>query len=355
MTVTRRSPTVGERAFTIRTETDSVAVTGGYDPLYRLTLESPLTVSLPVTWSSGDTDIATVSASGVVSRVADGSVTITASTPWGAASVSLDVTRVVDDPVPSDPPAVGSAFNDCLGLLDLIDGLTPSSTTRNVFTGYYATDMTRNSSCFASSLDLTGCSPYNSKSGRLKAGTVIASDIIVHAKHFPEGLPVGTTVDFFTSDDTRVTRTVVGSVDIAGTDIRLSRMNSDLPETIARYPILPSDYGDYFPELGVVNRLPLLWIDQYERAKLAEWIGGGSVLEPTNAEALPWYTRPVTGDSGGPVFLLLDESLVLIGCLYGATYAQPLAGQESVLNAAIASLGSEHTVSVVDLSSHSGG
>jgi len=352
MTITRRSPTVGEREFTIRTETDSVAVAGGYDPIYRLTLESPLTASLPVVWSSGDTDIATVTASGVVSRVADGTVTITASTPWGDATVSLDVTRVVDDPVPSDPPAVGSAFNDCLGLLDLIDGKAPSSTTLNVFTGYYATDMTRNASCWAASLDLTGCSPYNSKSGKKKAGTLIAADIIVHAEHFPEGLPNGTVVDFFTADNTRVTRTVVGTVDIEGTDIRLSRLNEDAPETLATYPIFDSDYRDYFPELGLVNRLPLVFLDQQERAKMAEWVGGGSVIVPTNANALPWYTEPEPGDSGGPVFLLLDETLVLIGCFYGSTYAQPLHGQASAINAAIAALGSEHTVSVVDLSGY---
>ena len=155
----------------------------------------------------------------------------------------------------------------------------------------------------------------------------------------------GSTIRFIAKDGTVVDRTHVDSLRVGTTDIRIGILNADLPPTIKPAKLLPDDW---FNSL-TANRLPLLFLDQEEKALVIDLksisatptIFGNIILQaPIDTKRLDFYGQPADQDSGNPVFILVNNEVVLLGCFHYPFTAHSLIGdtRAGVLDA-IATLG----------------
>ena len=258
----------------------------------------------------------------------------------------------------------GSLAEDVSNAVDTrIAGKTPSVTKPIYSTQDHAAETyVRNASCWASDLDLTGISPWNSRGGNKRAGTLITSDAMICAKHY--GFTAGDRVRFVRADNSVVTMTVkVGGVrNIDDTDIQICVFTEEVPAGIAHYKVFPSDVMNHFlrissDDTGVsvpwaTHTLPALVLDQEEKALVVDIFKmdtGVNGKYPINETRLAFNESLIPGDSGNPVFLIVADELVLTTCLlggfggYGPAYHHYL----SEINAQLAAGGSAHTLTVI--------
>lgn len=192
---------------------------------------------------------------------------------------------------------------------------------------------TRNLSCWAYDLSqqLTCCSPWNLAGIFTRAGTLITPRHIIYAAHYQ--LTVGQPLRFITVDNQIVTRTLVRAkahpdYDNFYPDLAVGLLDSDVPETISHCYLLPENYQEYFssspnkePYFFVNPRCGVLYTDQEEKVLVGDLKSFGNNLsfrdsaamaKPTNALKLSAYEDVEFGDSGSPLFLILDNKLVLL-------------------------------------------
>ena len=234
-----------------------------------------------------------------------------------------------------------------------IEGLTANSTTRNIFTTQNHTTATyvRNPDCWAFGLPLSGISPWNSHGGQRLAGTLITPRHAVFAWHFKPN--VGTTLRYISDENEVVERTLIARQRVGLTDIMVGLLDSDVPETIAHYPILPADIDDYLPNIHNPYHPPTLGLDQQERATVQELHsfdtgagGSASVHGSNDPQRQAFWLTKVSGDSGNPCFLLADGELILILCWYSATTGPNLGNNLTALNAVLTNLGGGYEATV---------
>lgn len=200
---------------------------------------------------------------------------------------------------------------------------------------------TRNLSCWAYDLSqqLTCCSPWNSTDGALRAGTLITPRHIIYAAHYPLTTP--TTIRFITIDNQIVDRTLVqAKIHPDYTpyypDIAVGLLDSDVPGTISYCYLLPENCQEYIPTY-VDPKCGALVLDQEEKALVTDLsvftTNSVQFQAPTNTLKLSALENIITGDSGNPAFLILDNKLVLLTV---HTYSTPagtnFANQLSAIN-----------------------
>jgi hypothetical protein len=167
-------------------------------------------------------------------------------------------------------------------------------------------------------LDFTGVSPSNSHSTTRRAGVAVSPRHVLFASHYQP--PVGTVLTFVTRDNQVVTRTVTALQAVAGglsSDTAVGLLDSDLPESIAWYRLLPANVEDYLPTLRQYPVLPLVAMDQQNKAILKRWTGVFSsewgTIGVLDSLVHTDLTEPiVTGDSGKPIFLVIAGEPVLV-------------------------------------------
>jgi hypothetical protein len=193
-----------------------------------------------------------------------------------------------------------------------------------------------NGSSWTTGLDLTDVSAWNNSiagySGN-KGGTLISARQILFSKHYPFG--VGDEIRFDTSSGTTVARTVVAVNPVPNTDLSVGLLDSDVPAGITPASVLPADYASYFPLDG--SEIP---VDRLNAAKqsgvwettLIEGQGASSAgtfdaftFTHPSADLTPdraaFSTTVVNGDSGSPIFIILDNKPVLISLVTSGTDA----------------------------------
>ena len=102
-------------------------------------------------------------------------------------------------------------------------------------------------------------------------------------------------------------------------DVRIGTLNSDLPESITSYSVLPVGWEDYLTEL---RNIPIL----YTKSNLIyprDWTYSASYFDPTYHPTVfsltsvgTWASisqNVVSGDSSKPIFTLIDGETVLLG------------------------------------------
>jgi hypothetical protein len=169
---------------------------------------------------------------------------------------------------------------------------------------------TRNTSSWVSNIDLTCVSLWNSTGGRLRAGTLIGTDCIIFAEHFP--INIGSTIRFVSNDNDIIERTLISSRSINSSDIMIGKLSTAISTNDCRPALLlPSNQSSYMPSSKYNGFRPGLWIDQFENAYIGDIT---SINHGFNNVSGPWmYSRveygkwPVSGDSGSPVFFIIDE------------------------------------------------
>lgn len=226
-----------------------------------------------------------------------GATTISLST-YVPNSVRADVTQAVDDNIVN---------------LDVEDGLNIFDTQNHSLCSY-----TRNISCWAYEYDLTCISPYNTDAGTRKAGTLVTPRHIIFAAHYE--IANNATVRFVRTDNTVVDRVMTHkqrhpSYSPYFPDLTIGVLDSDVPSDIKFCRVLPDNWENYFPT--GINRMPCLTLDQEEKALITDgnviFTTYTSFLSPeSNTKRREFYELKISGDSGNPAFLIINDELVLL-------------------------------------------
>lgn len=220
----------------------------------------------------------------------------------------------------------------------------------------------RNDKCWAYPLDLTSISPWNSQGHTRKAGTLISPRHALWAKHY--SMRVNTTLRFVDKNnnavDRRITKTGAvpthGHPYLSGYDIVIGELDQDVPPTISFAKVLPHNLTTIRPR-GV--HLPVFGTDFEEKALVANfnyesgtlvWLGRPA---PSSIR-YPYFETKITGDSGNPVFLVVDGELVLV---FVFTYGGSGGGTSITyhydeINAIMKRWGSSYQLTPVDLSKY---
>lgn len=286
-------------------------------------------------FTSLDTDIATVNASGLVQSVGTGSVGILAR--YNSAIRRYDFTaganggQTVDTFASYVAESVGETINQETDAL--LDGELAIYSAVNDGAGEY----TRNTACWAAGIDLTAIPVWNSVRGSRANGIAITSRHVLHASHVSVG--IGATLRFVTNGNVVVTRTIT-AIDDVGIDLQIATLDSDLPETITPAKVLPADWQDDL----TIGSIPLVCADQsrgiFVRDTTAYYESNGTRIishELSQSAARADYTEPIiTGDSGAAIGVILNGELLAIGTHYSATACPMLSSYSTEINAILA-------------------
>jgi hypothetical protein len=225
---------------------------------------------------------------------------------------------------PNSSNANNYAFADAMRAIDSrVAGTNPTNAIRIFAIKDHAnTNYIRNTNCWAAGIDLTCCSPWNSDLYHKKAGTLISPRHVLFAAHYP--VAVGETMHFVDSDNNAILRTLIGTKTHPDCipwypDLTVGLLNADVPtNTITFTAVLPDDYQNY---LGAGEGIPALCLDQEEKALIAD-IGYITSTNENNritafkypfiSDRLLYSEKIISGDSGNPAFLLLDNNPVLL-------------------------------------------
>lgn len=218
----------------------------------------------------------------------------------------------------------------------------------------------RNKDFWGSNIDLTCACVYNSAG--FGFGTLISPRHVVFADHNKP--PIGTVLYFTKNDNTYITRTLSSYSLVASSDIGVGLLDSDVPSGISFAKILPQDWADYLKDSSgsfydyALYQIPIFGIDQSQDSYVKRWwdystTTGLVVLDtPTDGDQLSFNKTLVSGDSGGPNFIILNGTVVLLGCNYTSTTLPFLTYYKTQINSAMTSLGGGYQLTEYSLASY---
>lgn len=215
------------------------------------------------------------------------------------------------------------------------------------------TAYTRNSNCWLSTVDLTPIAAWNSTGVFQRGPTLISPRHIIGATHWP--FTTGTTVDFVKADNnTVVTRTVTATSAIAGTDIIIGVLDSDVASGIAFARVLPATWAAKLPTLSLFP-VPVCSSNQGKEVFVRSLVSLGASVQcaaPTATNQIGFYRDAIGGDSGSPCFMVINDKMVILCCwLGGAGGSGPsVTNYRTEINAAMTSLGGGYSLTDADLS-----
>lgn len=312
----------------------------------------PTVGSPEVRFRSSDVNRAIVDSQGRVTTTGTGDVTIFAETPYLRKKVTHAART--EDPTTVDTfqeyiaGSLGLHVNTAMDALVLVGGELPLFTVKNHTSSSYQ----RNAANWLAAHDFTGVSPWNSNAQNRKGGAAITPRHLVHAWHSGYTPPVGTEIRFVASDGTVITRTIAARAQVGNTDIGVTQLNEDLPESIAVYKILPANWRDYMVTVFPA-RTAIISLDQEQKSLCRDMTGASGTSighqNATGARAALTETL-IAGDSGQPNFMLIEGELVLLGCHHGPGVFPHLASHIGEINAVLSELGGGGSLSIADIS-----
>lgn len=182
-------------------------------------------------------------------------------------------------------------------------------------------------------IDWTGLSPYNSTGGNYTPGTLISPRHIIMADHY--AMSSGAIVTFVDNNNISYNRIVTAVQTITGTDIRIGVLERDVPDSITFYPIidtttLQATLRKFNPQ---ILDIPIVVFDQEKKAIVHSLTSlSSSVINHnpyTSGSRSPFSEDVVSGDSGNPAFILIDDHPVILlahdRALYGPNYGAYIA------------------------------
>jgi uncharacterized delta-60 repeat protein len=194
----------------------------------------------------------------------------------------------------------------------------------------------------SSSIDWTGISPYNTSGGYHAPGTLISPRHVLMATHYSAS--VGAKMIFVDSSNTVYERTVFSIQSISGTDINVGVLDSDVPDSITYYAVIASSTLSSVLQKFTTGGIdvPIISFDQEKKAiaRSMNTIGTSITHNVYSTTSRATFSEDiVSGDSGNPNFILIDNQAVLIGSHRGAGSFPNLGAYISQINSAMTSLG----------------
>lgn len=317
-----------------------------------------LTTSAPCSFTSTNPAIATVSPSGFVQRVADGTVGIICTTSKGWKRVDVTVSRSAPGPVTKWTRfADGSlAKHICDAIDSRVAGKTGTAKPLYSTLDHVTPAYVRNVGCWAASLDLSSISPYNQTQPTRYTGTLITRRHVAFANHFQ--LPTNVPVRFITPDNQIVERQLTAKSRVGTTDLMIGVLNGEVPASIGFCKILPSNWRSYLPHYS--RGIPGFTCDQDEKALVTEFysISGADpqaqCQKPTDTQRAVFYEDLISGDSGNPFCFVVNGDLVIVTCWFsgGAGSGPAYMDMQAAINAKLAELspGGGYSITYPDLS-----
>jgi hypothetical protein len=263
-----------------------------------------------------------------------------------------------DIPMSNTQPTIGGFWNDA-GILvadgpvlsvqvgTVVDALAVASQDKLVYStiNHGSSIYVRNTNCWIPA-DKTCWAVWNSLTGSQSTSCAAISPrhvlLAQHTAHTP-----GDTFRFVTNTNTVVTRTLTSILNV-GTDIQIGLLNTDLPGTISFAKTFNEKYLSY-----IDLPLPIICGDQESKLLVRDWTSyaAGTITHANSTAAirLPLTETITGGDSGSPVFLLLNNELVLLGSHFGSTSFEAISDQYLAINTAMTTLGGGYQLTIVDL------
>ena len=230
-------------------------------------------------------------------------------------------------------------------------------------------------------VDISCDSPWNSKTLHNCGCTLLSSRIGATVYHYLGGSSsqfVGETMRFVTMSNVVVDRTITAISRLGTTDTLLLSLDS-AATGITPAKVLPSDWRRALPKLLIAGGIPTqiipamfsnrneamsiaMWFGEHEQA--GEWLVQGmdpsdadNYIPPpegTNLDFVPYYSAPVTGDSGNTgMSVPIDGEYVVVGMVGGGAAEGPMFSRYiTELNAAMDALVSGQSLSVIDLDAY---
>lgn len=216
---------------------------------------------------------------------------------------------------------------------------------------------TRNPQSWLTGVNMTPVATWTSDTTGWRGNTLVSPRHYIGAGHWPVG--VGAVLHFVTSSNAVVARTVTARQVISGTDIIVGVLDSDVPGTIGFARVLPAAWAVKLPTLSSDFPVPVAKLNQAQQALLvdlaalgADGFGGVQCQVPTASDRVSFYGRSLTGDSGSPVFAVVNDTMVLLCTLYGGEAGRGpfVTAYRTQINAAMTALGGGYQLTDVSLS-----
>jgi hypothetical protein len=305
-------------------------------------------------------------------RLSDGAALIRFYCAKGAKTLSWPVSQTTVTSIQSASWVPGTLAASATNAVDAaIAGKTASPATQSIWSTRDDVNAVYrwNTSLWASGLDLTCLSPWNSYDANKRAGTLITPRHVMFANHF--FVPPGWSIRFVKSDGTVVTRTVGAGLQIGRTDIYVAILDSDVPAGISFASVLPSNFSSYLPSLtlnSTLYRMAVAWTNQFKALNVFDCnvlyadlidLDGVYCELPTDPVRLAFsaydptrffYTTVIPGDSGSPVFAIINGKAVLLSCWHGPGGGPAYCNHVSEINAALTTLGGGYQLTFPNLS-----
>ena len=167
-------------------------------------------------------------------------------------------------------------------------------------------------------VDFSCASPWNSGSGRLRAGTAVSPRHVVFSKHF--ALWKDVRIVFVSKVGVPSAYYIEKVLDLPECDISVGLLNAELVPDVRPAKVLPPDFAKH---MGKLEGLPVVTLNQDEKAMLSEMKPTytnsptyrlDDFREPAAKDRKPYHVKVRSGDSGSPTFLVCDNEPILLFC-----------------------------------------
>lgn len=317
----------------------------------------PRTNGVEVTVTSENPAILSNPVDGLMSYVSDGDVGIIATSSLVTLTNTVTCSTAIGQTIDTVTNFVaGSLTKHIRDAADaLLTGKDPS-TTRAIFSSVNetTTNYVRNASLWCGDLSNLACpSPWNSEAGRYKAGTLISKRHILFAAHYQ--IATNSAIRFIAADGSVVERTMTAKQIMPNyspyyPDLCVGLLDSAVPDSIPFAKVLPTNWASYIPTLA---QTPALSTDQNDNLNVCNITGIGPKVSfgaPTNSVRLPFYSTPVVGDSGNPIFWMINGQLVMLSAFTTPINGTSVMDQYTNINTVMTNLGVTNQLTDVDLS-----
>lgn len=248
----------------------------------------------------------------------------------------------------------------------------------------------RNPNCWLNGVNNISCFSPAQRSGAnwwQRGGTLITPKHALFAAHFATSvLPNGGTPLIFVDENNNAIKRNIMGYGLDGSDIAIAVLDSPVPSNIKIAKVLPPNFTDYISTSRNNNdnidfdpKLYAIGLDQEEKAILKIWssvyryttniITYGSTLmartielsdmNPSNYSTMNppptnfsnFFETIITGDSGNPLFIIVDNELVVLTTWWGPNTGPFTTGNYDRINGIIENLspGEGYNLTPVDL------
>lgn len=220
----------------------------------------------------------------------------------------------------------------------------------------------RNVDCWAYPLDLTSISPWNSQGKNRRAGTLVTPRHVLYARHY--SIAVNTTIRFVDRNNNVVDRKIAktksvptqGHSSLSGYDIVVAELDQDVTSEISFAKVMPKTLSTIRPSSS--SRVPVFDTDFEEKALVADlqYESGNMVrlsIPASGSLRRHFYESKITGDSGNPVFMVINgEPVLMFMFTYGgAGSGTSVTSHYDDINSIINNWGSSYRLNDIDLTS----